>query len=692
MAGRFSIEAIFKAKDRFTRPIAKIQKRTERMIRSFDRGMDRIRRVSGGVVGSLRKVSIAAGAAGAAVGLAAKHIIGTGSSFEEAITAVGAVGLQTRDQIAALEKRALELGSTTKFTATEAANAMEILARAGMSNQEILSGVGGVLDAAAASGLEMAEVAEVVSATLNGMGLEAAQAGRVADVLSLASARTKSTIGSLGESMKNLAPVARQMGVSLEEAVASAALLQHVGLDASEAGTATATMLTKLSEPAAGVAAKMRELGIAFQDARGDALPLPQILANFEKAANGAGGSMETVAFFADLVGLRGQKAALNLKEMEKSGQMQALVSQLQDAEGSARKMAALRMDNLRGDFTLLGSAVDGVETKLFKTESGALRKLTQGFTRWIEQNGDRIVDLANKAITVGKELAGIFGDEFMGAIKPAIEAFRGMFPDTTDADTWKSTLTVLVRALGRLAGFAVMVGGAFAGLAGVLTVVVTGAINTVLKFLDSLVQMIGKRIFGVVDFFSDLSAIFDAEGLSLGEKMLALGKRIVEGLIDGMKAMAMGPVEIIRNMGKSIIDGFADALDIGSPSRKMRRSGMFTVAGLAGGIETGIPKVRHAADDMIEAVNGASRRLERTTLPAINIAGRYTDGFGPEGRDGPGRQVISQTGALRRDLQETRETYRHELHVVDPGGRTELRKDRRARGAGITLAPSGAF
>src|SRR5690606_25218620 len=237
-----------------------------------------------------------------------------GASFEEAISAVGAVGLQTREQIRDLEERAMQLGATTNFTATEAANAMEIMARAGFSNQEILAGVDGVLSAAAASGLEMAEVADHVSNVLKGMGLEAGEAGRVADVLTLASSRTNSSIGSLGESMKNLSPVARQFGISLEEAVGMVALLQDVGLDASEAGTATATMLTKLTKPTTAVMKEMKRLGITFQDAEGNMLPPLEIFEQMITATDKLGGNMDQIAFFADLVGLRGQKAALNLK------------------------------------------------------------------------------------------------------------------------------------------------------------------------------------------------------------------------------------------------------------------------------------------------------------------------------------------------------------------------------------------
>src|SRR5690606_19902268 len=163
--------------------------------------------------------------------------------------------------------------------------------------QEILSGVSGVLSAAAASGLEMAEVANHVSNVLKGMGLQASEASRVADVLTLASARTHSSIGSLGESMKNLAPVAKQFGIGL----------QDVGLDASEAGTGTATMLTKLAKPTTAVEKQMKKLGITFKDAQRNLLPPLDVFRQMAVANERLGGNMDQVAFFADLVGLRGQ-------------------------------------------------------------------------------------------------------------------------------------------------------------------------------------------------------------------------------------------------------------------------------------------------------------------------------------------------------------------------------------------------
>lgn len=346
----------------------------------------------GNVHGGISKIAAATAAIGTVGGLAAFSIGKAGAEFEQAITAVGAVSLETREQIADLEAKAKQLGATTKFTATQAANAMELMKMAGFSNADVLAGIGPVLDAAAASGLEIAEVANHVSNALKGMGLETSEAGRVADVLAVGSSKTNSSIGSLGESLSNVASTARQFKIPLEEVVAGVALLQDVGLDASVAGSALNTMLTQMAKPSDEVAAKMKEFGVTFKDAKGNMLPFEQVLANISKAAKKSGGNMDQVAFIADLVGLRGQKAAANLKDLFDTGRVQELTKELQNAEGAAKKMAAIRMDNTIGDIVLLDSAVDALKVKLFETQSGPLRGIIQSMTKWVDVNKDLIV------------------------------------------------------------------------------------------------------------------------------------------------------------------------------------------------------------------------------------------------------------------------------------------------------------
>jgi len=394
--GRFSVDAVFRAVDRFTQPLSRMRRGVIGLTSSAKLGMRDADKVASGFLRTLGSIGAKAATAGAVLGAAggaAAFAIGkVGADFEEAITAVGAVSLMTRDQIADLEKKALQLGSTTKFTATEAANAMELMGRAGFTNAEIIKGIDGVLNAAAAEGAGIEEVAGHVSNVLKGMGLAADEANRVADVLTLASARTNSSISSLGESMANVASTARQLNVPLESVVAAVAALQDVGLDASVAGSAVNTMLTNIAKPTDEVAAKMKKWGISFKDAKGNMLPFSEVIGQMSQAAKKSGGNLDQVAFFADLVGLRGQKAAANLKDLFNTGKLQALTKELDGAAGSAKKMADLRMQNLKGDLTLLKSATEGLEVALFNTESGPLRGVVQGMTKWVTANQQLIV------------------------------------------------------------------------------------------------------------------------------------------------------------------------------------------------------------------------------------------------------------------------------------------------------------
>lgn len=416
MAGRFSIETVFKAVDRITGPVKRMQTTTGKFTRSLESGFRRTDRVMSSVSRGIKRTAqvTAAGLAIVTAGLVNAGKAGMG--FEQAITNVGAVGLKTREQLAPLEAMALDLGRSTKFTSTEAANAMEILARAGFDTNQILQATPATLDAAAASGLEIAEVANHVSNVLKGMGLEMTDAGRVADVLALASARTNSSIGSLGEGMKNVAAVASQLGVPLEDTVAAVALLQDVGLDASVSGTAFSVMLSRMAKPTAGITAMMRRFGISFKDAKGNMLPLPKVLEQLNKASSKFGGNFDKIGFLMELVGTRGAKAAVQLGNLFESGKLNTLTAGLEKAEGVVKRMAAIRMNTLEGDLTLLGSAVDAVKVKMFGLQSGPLRDIVQNMTKWVSANEEliasgvaeyigKIIDNRDKILTWAKNV-----------------------------------------------------------------------------------------------------------------------------------------------------------------------------------------------------------------------------------------------------------------------------------------------
>lgn len=452
MAGRFSVEVIFKAVDKISGSVSKMSESVDKFV---DGSRKKLKGLSDqlNIGGSFAALAGAATAGAVATGAAIHSIVGAGMEFEQAITNVGAVSLMTRDQIADLEKKALELGASTKFSATEVANAMEMMGRAGFTNAQTLDGIEGVLAAAAAEGAELADTASTISNVLKGMNLEASESGRVADVLTLASARTNSSITSLGESMKMLGPVAAQFNIPLEQAVGMAALLQDVGLDASSAGTSAASALTKLSKPTKRAQQQMTKFGISFKDANGNMKPATEIFGEMAKAVHKSGGNMEQAAFFAELVGLESQKAAINLTNAFMSGKAGALTQELEGAAGSAKKMADLRMQTLGGDVEQLTGALETLKINLFQTQGGPLRGMVQALTKWLEANqslirtkiGDFLSAVVSGVQTLGRVL---------DAAWPIAEAFaRGVWAGVLSVRGWISSLESVIGPLEEVLG-----------------------------------------------------------------------------------------------------------------------------------------------------------------------------------------------------------------------------------------------
>lgn len=701
-SSRFSIEAIFRAVDRISAPVAKMQSRVGSWGKKLESTFKDADKVINKAYKGLKSFATEAGKVGLVVGAALGGVLykigSAGADFEQAITAVGAVGLQTRDQIADLEAEAKKLGATTKFTATEAANAMEIMARAGFSNQEILSGVGGVLSAAAASGMEMAEVANHVSNVMKGMGLQASEAGRIADVLTLASSRTNSSIGSLGESMKNLSPVAKQFGIGLEDAVGMVAMLQDVGLDASEAGTATATMLTKLSKPSDDVAKTMKKLGVAFKDAKGNMLPPLEVFANMQKAAGKLGGNMDKVAFFADLVGLRGQKAALNLQDLFTSEKGQQLTEALRSAEGSAEKMAELRMNNLHGDLTLLGSAVDGVKIALFDLESGPLRGVVQGVTAWVTANQDLIVsgvkefiqdvrDILPDIIYWGEKIAivaAVFGS-VAAAIKIATTA-AAIFNAVAAANPYVLIGIAIVAAIGLIIAFWPEITAFFSDLWEGIKNMASRVAEAVSGFVMAIWEPVKSFLVGMFEFVVGILSILFWPQIQMF--------KLLFGVVKQAAGWVMEHWEPIKGFFLAIWDGIGAAF-VGMWEYIVGRVKFYyeLMVSIWTPILDFFSGLWTAVSDAFMSIFGKVVDKISWAVNAVREVGRAALGGGDDASaPSAGGQMVSPQERTARTISETTNTSKAELTIDDRTGRAKLDAP---KGSGIRLqrpAPSGGF
>ena len=220
------------------------------------------------------------------------------------------------------------------------------------------------------------------------------------DVLATAASTSKSSIATLGESLKSVSPVAKQFGFSLTDSVAMVAKMQDVGIEASEAGNAVKTMLTKLTKPSAGMMKMMKKMGVSFVDTHGDMLMPEKIFEQANLMQSQLKGNAKQAAAFADIVGLRGQKAltvlASNFSKANEEGDTFSDV--LKKSAGAAKQMAETKLNNLNGDITKMSSAWDGLTVAINDALKGALRPLIQDFTEWMgnPETQESIVSMVN--------------------------------------------------------------------------------------------------------------------------------------------------------------------------------------------------------------------------------------------------------------------------------------------------------
>lgn len=295
------------------------------------------------------------------------------ADFEKQMSAVGAVAGASSDEMKQLELKAKQMGATTVFSASQAAEGMELLARGGFNTQQIMDSLGGVMAAAAADGITLAESSEVISATINGMGLEVKDAQRVADVLAKTSASTASDIKGLGVGFSYAAAEAKTMGVDFETTAAAMGAISDAGITGSSAGTSLAHMLQKLAEPSKKGAAAMAALGVQLAKNQDGSLNLIETTKRFNDALKKVPDMTKRAAMATEIFGVQGQKAMSALGSSLDKGKLEPLVASLQDAAGSAEKMAKTRTDNLLGKLEMLGGAVEGFILETFSKFLGPM-------------------------------------------------------------------------------------------------------------------------------------------------------------------------------------------------------------------------------------------------------------------------------------------------------------------------------
>lgn len=341
----------------------------------------------------------------AALGGVATAAVKVGSDFEAQMSRVKAISGATGEEFDQLREQAIQLGSDTAFSASEAAQGMENLAAAGFTTDEIMNAMPGMLNLAAASGEDLASSADIAASALRGFGLEASEAGHVADVLAENANRTNSSVAETGEAMKYVAPLARAAGISLEETAAAIGIMANAGIQGSQAGTTLRGALSRLSKPTADMQEAMDELGVSFYDSEGKMLSLTDQVGMLQTAMEGMTDEQKNNY----LVTLYGQEALSGMLALINEGpeSLSGLTSAYQACDGAAQAAATTMQDNLKGAIEALSGSAETLGIVFYDSVSGSLKDAVQV----VNESVDNITDAFNNG---GMDAAiSAAGDEF---------------------------------------------------------------------------------------------------------------------------------------------------------------------------------------------------------------------------------------------------------------------------------------
>lgn len=519
-----------------------------------------------------RAANVAFAAAGAGAIAFTKAALSAGVEFDSAMSRVKAISGANADEFEDLREKALYMGRTTKFTATEAAEALNYMAMAGWKTDEMLAGLEGIMNLAAAGGEELGTTSDIVTDALTAFKLSAADAGHFADVLAAASSNSNTNISMMGETFKYVAPVAGTLGYNIEDTAIAIGLMANSGIKASMAGTSLRSFLTRLAKPTKESAAAMEALGISLDDGEGNMLSLMDVMKELRSGFNeglmisadelnasiadlneqldkGAmsqeeydsemesltqrayGAKAAVMAQFAAMLG--GQRAMSGLLAIVNATDKDFadLTESIYGAAGATETMKNIMLDNLGGDVTLLQSAWSGFLIQFSDKLAPEIRKVVPRITEAITKLTDKVANmdfskLADGIATVAEKALGLI--EYLLEHSDEVIEFVGNITKLFLAGKGVSIGGKVVKGTAEIGGW---LGGLFGfgggGGAAAASTVSAGAVAGTAAAAALPLALGGGMVMGVRDYVHAYKEAVDAATMDSDASLEALAENL---------------------------------------------------------------------------------------------------------------------------------------------------------------------
>lgn len=421
------------------------------------------------MAGLMKKSAAVIGVASVA---AAKKTIDVGKSFEAGMSEVQAISGASGKDLEKLSAKAKQMGATTKFSATESATALKYMAMAGWKTNQMVSGLSGVMNLAAASGEDLGTVSDIVTDSMTAFGLKAKDSGHFADVLAKASSSSNTNVAMMGETFKYVAPLAGSMKYSIEDTATAIGLMANAGIKGSQAGTSLRSIITRLVKPPKDAATALNALGISTTKADGSMKPLRETMAELREKFSGLTESQKA-SYASSIAGqeaMSGLLAIINASDSD----FNKLQKAIDNSSGAAKKQADVMNNNLQGALYDLGSVAESVGigiyediktplTKAVGVGTAQLRvlsnKLKKGGIKEIvpKEAINTVENLGKVAMVAGKggvkvlaTSTKLLGDN-MGVVIPLATSFMGAWAGVKVFNTASKGVTALTTAFSAL-------------------------------------------------------------------------------------------------------------------------------------------------------------------------------------------------------------------------------------------------
>lgn len=485
--------------------------------------------------------------------------IKVGAEFEASMSKVEAISGATGKELEALTEKAKEMGIKTKFSAKESADAFYYMAQAGWKTQDMLNGIEGVMNLAAAAETDLATTSDIVTDALTAFGLKADEATHFADVLARASADTNTDVLKMGETFKYVGPLAGAMGYSIEDVSVAIGLMANSGIKASQAGTSLRSIISRLAKPTDELQMIMDKFGISLMDTEGNAKPFREVLEQLRSSMKGlsAEEKVANAAVIAGKPGMSGMLAILNATDEEFNN----LTQSLDNCSGAAEKMAETMQDNLQGQLEILKSSAEGLGLQIYEAIENPLKDIVKDAIGYVGQLSD--------AFTKG--------------------GFTGMSAEI--GNIMSDIVSKLVANAPKIIEASVAIIQAFIeGINNNSSQIAQGTITIITTLANSIIEMTPQLIMLGINIITELIKGMKSQAPTILQSGIDAIISLAEGISNEMPTLIPLMIDLVLELVDTLLNNIDALID----------AGIDLIIGITVGITQALPKIAEKAPDII--------------------------------------------------------------------------------------------